>query len=243
MEKVFKQIVKNVNKSKKRIKKEKQRVDALLGNILPQHIVNKLKSESLDASNALIAEKHSGVSVMFIDFKGFSSFAKEKRNAPKEVVQLLNKYFKAFDLIIGKYGLEKIKTIGDAYMCASGLGKGNGDTSKKSAEDLILAAKEINRFMRNESIVARNKNLPYFDGRIGIHTGDVIAGVVGQRKYAYDIWGDTVNTASRVESNSETNTINISESTKKLLGGKFRYGKPKNITAKNIGSIMIYTVE
>ena len=230
----------------KKVKREKKKSDALLGNILPKHIIEALKGKTVNKDADIIAEKHSDVSVLFLDFKGFSAFAKEKRDQPKEVVQLLNTYFKRFDdIIVNKYGLEKIKTIGDAYMCAAGIHPNKGDRKKykrKQAEKLVQAALEINRFIKNEAIIAQKKNRPYFEGRIGIHTGDVIAGVVGEKKYAYDIWGDTVNTASRVESNGAINTVNISESTKALLGPKFSYSSSRSVDAKNIGQINIYNV-
>lgn len=230
----------------KKVKREKKKSDALLGNILPKHIIEALKGKTVNKDADIIAEKHSDVSVLFLDFKGFSAFAKEKRDQPKEVVQLLNTYFKRFDdIIVNKYGLEKIKTIGDAYMCAAGIHPNRGDRKKykrKQAEKLVQAALEINRFIKNEAIIAQKKNRPYFEGRIGIHTGDVIAGVVGEKKYAYDIWGDTVNTASRVESNGVVNTVNISESTKALLGTKFSYSSSRSVHAKNIGQINIYNV-
>lgn len=230
----------------KRIKREKKKSDALLGNILPKHIIETLKGKTVNKDADIIAEKHSDVSVLFLDFKGFSAFAKEKRDEPKEVVQLLNTYFKRFDdIIVNKYGLEKIKTIGDAYMCAAGIHPNKGDRKKykrEQAAKLVQAALEINRFIKNEAILAQKKNRPYFEGRIGIHSGDVIAGVVGEKKYAYDIWGDTVNTASRVESNGSINTVNISESTKYLLGEKFNYTDSRSVNAKNIGQINIYNV-
>lgn len=230
----------------KKVKREKKKSDALLGNILPKHIIEALKGKTVNKDADIIAEKHSDVSVLFLDFKGFSAFAKEKRDQPKEVVQLLNTYFKRFDdIIVNKYGLEKIKTIGDAYMCAAGIHPSKGDRKrykKKQAEKLVQAALEINRFIKNEAIIAQKKNRPFFEGRIGIHTGDVIAGVVGEKKYAYDIWGDTVNTASRVESNGLVNTVNISESTKTLLGSKFNYSNSRSVNAKNIGNINIYNV-
>lgn len=230
----------------KKVKREKKKSDALLGNILPKHIIEALKGKTVNKDTDIIAEKHTDVSVLFLDFEGFSAFAKEKRDQPKEVVQLLNTYFKRFDdIIVNKYGLEKIKTIGDAYMCAAGIHPSKGDRKRfkrKQAENLVQAAIEINRFIKNEAIIAQKKNRPYFEGRIGIHSGDVIAGVVGDKKYAYDIWGDTVNTAARVESNGAVNTVNISESTKALLGKKFNYSESRRVHAKNIGQINVYNV-
>ena len=231
----------------RRVKREKKKSDSLLANILPKHIISTLKGKTVNKDADIIAEMHKNVSVMFLDFKGFSSFAKEKKDDPKEVVRLLNLYFKQFDdIIVNKYGLEKIKTIGDAYMCAAGIHPSKGDRKsfkKKQAEKLVNAALDINRFIKNEAIIAQKKGRPYFDGRIGIHTGDVIAGVVGEKKYAYDIWGDTVNTASRVESNGQINTVNVSESTKALLDKKFNFGLPRRVNAKNIGLLNIYDVK
>jgi class 3 adenylate cyclase len=230
----------------RKVRKEKKKSDALLGNILPKHIIEALKGKSVNKGGEIIAKKHNNVSVMFLDFKGFSSFAKAKKNNPKEVVQLLNTYFKRFDdIIVNKYNLEKIKTIGDAYMCAAGVQPSVGDRyqyKRQQAEKLVQAALEINRFVKNEAIIAQRNGRPYFDCRIGIHTGDVIAGVVGEKKYAYDIWGDTVNTASRVESNGQINTVNVSENTKEMLDHKFNFGEARIVQAKNIGGLNIYDV-
>ena len=175
---------------------------------------------------------------MFCDIKNFSHIAETL--SPEAVVEMLDTYFKQFDSIIGKYGVEKIKTIGDAYMCAGGLGK----DSKNTAIDTLEAAKEFLAFNISieEEMLEKYKHAFYF--RIGIHTGNVVSGVVGLKKYSYDIWGDAVNIAARMEQNSIPGKINISGSTYKLINDKHSNciyrGK---IPIKNRGEIDMYFVE
>jgi class 3 adenylate cyclase len=172
--------------------------------------------------------------VMFTDFKGFTTIS-EKLSA-EELVQEINESFVAFDHIMQKYGIEKIKTIGDAYMAAGGL-----PTPKSThAIDVVSAAMEIIEFTRN---LKEKKGDLGFEVRIGIHSGPVVAGIVGIRKFAYDIWGDTVNTASRMESSSEVGKINISESTYELVKHKFNCSPRGKINAKGKGEIEMYFIE
>jgi len=135
-------------------------------------------------------------------------------------------------------GVEKIKTIGDAYMAASGL-----STRKSVPNDIVNAAIDMQRFLREEGEKRAQLGLPYFTGRIGMHTGPVVAGVVGARKFAYDIWGDTVNVASRMEAKSEPGRVNVSESTYDLIKYKFRCTYRGKVEAKNKGLIDMYFVE
>ncbi|MBI3501356.1 MAG: tetratricopeptide repeat protein [Bacteroidetes bacterium] len=209
--------------------RERKKSEKLLLNILPVETAKELKQKGKASS-----KYYESVTVMFTDFKGFTAIA-EKLSA-EELVSELDFLFKKFDEIISKYNIEKIKTIGDAYMCASGLPTSNTN----HAENIVKAGLEIQQWM-----IARNGK---WNLRIGIHSGPVTAGVVGDKKFAYDIWGDTVNTASRMESSGEAGKINISGATYQILQGfqnleglefKFR-GK---IPAKNKGEIEMYFVE
>jgi class 3 adenylate cyclase/Tfp pilus assembly protein PilF len=194
-----------------RISKEKARSEELLLNILPEEVAEELKAKG-EAEAVQIDQ----VTVLFTDFKGFTSLSENL--TPRELVRDLNECFSAFDRITEKYSIEKIKTIGDAYMAAGGLPA----TNTTHAVDTIKAALEMRDFIevgKQRKIAA---GLPYFEIRIGVHTGPVVAGIVGVKKFQYDIWGDTVNTASRMESSGEVGKVNISEATYRLVNGEGR---------------------
>jgi class 3 adenylate cyclase len=161
----------------------------------------------------------------------------------KELVGELDFLFKKFDEIISIYPIEKIKTIGDAYMCAGGLPVSN----ISNAMDVTLAALDIQKFMAEHNLQQKENNKPIFQIRIGIHTGPIVAGIVGIKKFAYDIWGDTVNTASRMESSGEAGIVNISETTYKYLSEmnnqSLRFTFRGKIQAKNKEDIEMYFVE
>lgn len=213
------------------IRIEKERSESLLLNILPESIAKELK-----INGKAKARFHENVSVLFTDFVNFSGIS--EKLSPEQLVEDLDYCFKNFDEIIGKHQLEKIKTIGDAYMCAGGLTTEQPDHAKR----VISAAIEIQFFLqtyKNEKIA---QNLPYFEARIGIHVGPIIAGVVGLKKFAYDIWGDTVNIASRIESSSEPGKVNISEDTYNLVKDDFAFEYRGKVEAKNKGKIDMYYV-
>ncbi|TAE50750.1 MAG: hypothetical protein EAZ89_11430, partial [Bacteroidetes bacterium] len=216
------------------IEAERKKSDELLLNILPEQTAAELKS-SPDARVA--TRSYEEVSVMFIDFHGFTLLAAHL--SPVELVNELHYCFSNFDTIIDKYNIEKIKTIGDAYMCAGGL----PETNKSHAHDVIRAGLEIQKFMRALRDRRQQAGLPYFEARIGIHTGPLVAGVVGKKKFAYDIWGDTVNTASRIETCGEVGKVNISKDTYDLVKDTFICRSRGMIHAKNKGEIEMFFVE
>ncbi len=212
------------------ISKEKKKSEKLLLNILPEDTAKELK-----ASGKVKAQQYDSVTVLFTDFKGFTSYSEHL--SPEALVETVDFYFSKFDTIIDKHGLEKIKTIGDAYMCAGGL----HDSQKDHAQRMVHAAFEIAAFVEatKKDIAASDLT---FDIRIGINSGPVVAGVVGTKKFAYDIWGDTVNVASRMESMSEPGKINISSSTYELIKSDFDCDYRGEIEAKNRGKIKMYFV-
>jgi histidine kinase len=209
---------------------EKKKSDDLLLNILPEDIANELKQTGNTKPRS-----YEEATVMFTDFENFTS--KSEKLSPEELVAIIDTCFKKFDEIISKYNIEKIKTIGDAYLCVSGL----PDKKDHSAINVVKAAIEIIDFIHSFRQNANENS--YFDIRIGVHTGPLVAGVVGDKKFAFDIWGDTVNTASRMEQNSEANKINISQSTYELVKETFRCTFRGKRAAKNKGMIEMYFVE
>ncbi len=212
------------------ISKEKKRSEKLLLNILPEETALELKQ-----NGKVQAKKFDSVTVLFTDFKGFTSYAEGL--SPEELVETVDFYFSEFDKIMDKYGLEKIKTIGDAYMSAGGL---HGD-KQNHVHKMIMAAFEIVEFVKNHKSKSSG-NHAKFDIRVGINTGPVVAGVVGTHKFAYDIWGDTVNIASRMESNSEPGKINISDNTYELIKEEFDCEFRGELEAKNRGQLKMYFV-
>lgn len=219
-------------RQKDEIETEKQKVDSLLLNVLPLEIAEELKTNGM-----AIPKRFENVSVMFTDFVRFSKIS-ENMN-PEELIDLLNFYYSNFDNIISKYRIEKIKTIGDSYMCVSGLPMPYTD----HAMEMTHAALEIRDFIVQANEDFRQSNRRHFECRIGIHSGSVIAGIVGTKKFAYDIWGNTVNIASRMENSAENGKVNISGQTKLQLNDIFTVTHRGEIEAKNIGAIEMYYVD
>lgn len=216
---------------KKVIEEEKNKVEKLLLNILPEETAEELKSRGKAS-----ARSYRQVSVMFTDFVGFTKIAETMR--PSDLVAKLDAYFIQFDEIIQKYSLEKIKTIGDSYMCAGGV----PIRSKNNPIDTVLAALEIQRYMNSLKESAKETGEEVWDLRIGINTGEIIAGVIGTKRFAYDIWGNTVNTANRLQMTSEVNMINISGATFAEIEPYFNCTYRGKIAAKNKGEIDMYYV-
>ena len=207
--------------------REKKRSDDLLLNILPEEVAEELKAGGTSA-----ARQFDEVSVLFTDFVNFTEAS--ERLSPKELVAELHACFSAFDEIIGKHGMEKIKTIGDAYMAVLGLPVAD----EKHACHCVQAALDIREFIR-----ARSESGGPFQIRIGINSGPVVAGIVGIKKFAYDIWGDTVNTAARMEQHGEAGQVNISRTTYELIKDDFSCRERGKISAKHKGEIEMYFVE
>ncbi|MBL0340826.1 MAG: tetratricopeptide repeat protein [Bacteroidetes bacterium] len=215
-----------------KISKEKKRSENLLLNILPAETAEELKNTGESK-----AKKFESVSVLFTDFKNFTQAS--ELMAPEDLVKEINYCFSEFDRIVTKYGIEKIKTIGDAYMCAGGIPVVNST----HAFDVVLAALEMQDFIIKNKEVRQAEGNPFFELRLGIHSGPVVAGIVGIKKFAYDIWGDTVNTASRMESSGEPGKVNISGVTYELIKDKFLCTYRGKIPAKNKGDIDMYFVD
>ena len=206
---------------------EKKKSDDLLLNILPAEVAEELKQKGSSA-----ARQYEHVSVMFTDFVDFTGTAEQLN--PQKLVTELNACFTAFDAIIERNGLEKIKTIGDAYMAVCGLPV----SDPRHAQKTVQAALEIRDFMEE-----RKKQDRVFEIRIGINSGPVVAGIIGVKKFAYDIWGDTVNTANRMEQHGEPARINISQSTYELVKNDYQCDYRGKIAAKNKGEVEMYFVE
>lgn len=219
-----------IQKTNSVIEDEKNRSENLLQNILPHETALELKKYG-----KVKAKKFEAVTVMFTDFKGFTQ--KSASLSPEQLVESVDYYFSKFDLVMEKFGLEKIKTIGDAYMCAGGLPFPKEDHGK----NVLLAAFEILHIMK-EAKEKEDDSIANFDIRIGINTGPVVAGVVGTKKFAYDIWGDTVNVAARMESSSEPMKINVSEHTYSLIKDVFDCSYRGKIDVKNKGIMSMYFV-
>jgi class 3 adenylate cyclase/FixJ family two-component response regulator len=223
---------KEIEKQKEIIEAAKLQSDSLLLNILPGEIADELKKFGKS-----YARKHDQVSVLFADIKGFTSIA--EKLTPVKLVTQLDEVFGAFDNIIAKHGMEKIKTIGDAYMCACGLPLADNENAIKS----VNAALDMQQFIKEFGAANKIQNLPVFEIRIGIHTGPLVAGVVGLKKFAYDIWGDAVNLASQMEQHSEPGKVNISGETYSLVKNSFNCTYRGKIETKSKGEVDMYFVD
>lgn len=225
---------KNTRKEKSRLVTEKNKSEKLLLNMLPADVLQELKEKGKAQ-----AREYTQVSVLFSDFKAFTQLA--EKMSPKKLVKNIDQFFMAFDEIMKKYNVEKIKTIGDSYMAAGGFPV----QTKESLSNTVLAALEMQEFMNeiNQKKLLRNE-IP-FEMRLGIHTGDVVAGIIGTDKYQYDMWGDTVNTASRMENNGKVGKVNVSEDCYQLLVNdpRFKFIERETIKVKGKGNSKMYFVE
>lgn len=226
------QAMHELEQARESIAAEKARAEALLTNILPESIAEELKA------NGKVAPRHfPAATILFTDFRDFTGLA--ERTEPAMLIGLLDQYFGAFDEIVARHGLEKIKTIGDAYMAAAGV----PHPARLHALDACMAALEM------QDVVARLKaqrdkvRLPSLELRIGIHSGPVMAGVVGRRKFTYDIWGDSVNVAARMEANGEANRINVSETVYNHVKSLFEATPRGSIAVRNKAPTPMYFLD
>jgi len=217
-----------LNNAQESLEIERQRAENLLLNILPPSIAQRLKDQ-----NTIIADDFDKVTILFADIVGFTAFS--EKLSPKGLVEILNKIFSLFDNLVEEFHLEKIKTIGDAYMVAGGLPSPMMDDMETVA-DLAL---EMQKVLEKFNIV----NNQSFEIRIGIHTGAVVAGVIGIKKFIYDVWGDTVNTASRMESHGLPGQIQVSERVFEQLKHKYTFKERGNINVKGKGEMKTYLLQ
>lgn len=221
----------NVERQRLLLEEEKVKTEKLLLNILPREMADELKEQGKAR-----ARKYRKVTVMFTDFKNFTKLSEHYE--PEELVAELDSYFIKFDEITAKYNVEKIKTIGDSYMCAGGVPIRN----RSNAIDTTLAALEIQRHMNETKKTREQINERVWECRIGLHTGNLIAGVIGIKRFAYDIWGDTVNVAAGMEKAGEVGKVNISGSTYEAIAEFFECEYRGKVNVKNKGEIDMYFV-
>ena len=202
--------VAELDDARETLAEEKRKADDLLRNVLPKNVADELKSEG-----RVRPRYHDSVTILFTDFKDFTRLT--ERMEPRELIDQLNDHFSAFDEIISRHGLEKLKTIGDAYMCAAGL----PERTQKHAHDACAAALDIRDHMARVNAAGEKMGQPRWEIRIGLHSGGVIAGVVGKTKFAYDIWGDAVNVAALMESHAEPGQIILSDGTSNRVKDMF----------------------
>ena len=211
--------------------KEKEKTETLLSNVLPKNTADEIM-----AKGKATKIKYNFVTVLFSDIQGFTKIAEETN--PEVLIDELDKFFFYFDSVVEKYRIEKIKTIGDAYMCAGGIPERN----RTNPIEVILAALEMQQYMMKLKNTSEIEGMKFWDIRIGIHTGTVVAGVVGQKKLSYDIWGDTVNTASRMESSGDAGKVNISGTTYEFVKDFFVCEYRGRMPVKYKGELDMYFV-
>jgi class 3 adenylate cyclase len=210
---------------KELVEREREKSERLLLNILPSAIAGRLKG-----GEKSIANGHEIVSVMFADLCGFTALS--RKTSPADLVSMLNGIFTAFDHIVEEHGVEKIKTIGDCYMLVGGIPLHRGDHAAAVADcalEMLDALADLNRVNGTE-----------LQMRVGIHTGPVVAGVIGKIKFTYDLWGDTVNVASRMESSGQPGRIHLSEQTAEQLQGRFLLEDRGFVECKGLGAVKTF---
>ncbi len=221
-----------VEEKKQLLEQEKEKVEKLLHNILPEDTVKELSEVGSTSARA-----YNRVSVMFTDFVGFTKIANQM--PPIDLLKRLDLFFSKFDEIIEKWNLEKIKTVGDAYLCAGGM----PIRTKENPIQTVLAGLEIQQYMKQQTEIEKAQGITPWQLRIGINTGEVVAGVIGKKRYAYDIWGATVNLAQRMETNGKPGKVNISESTYEAIQPYFECTLRGEVMTKNSGLVNMYFVD
>ncbi|MBA2329135.1 MAG: adenylate/guanylate cyclase domain-containing protein [Flavisolibacter sp.] len=211
---------------------QKDQIESLLLNILPHEVAKELQTKG-----EATPQNYDSVSVLFTDFRNFTLYA--DKLPPEQLVRELNECFIGFDDIIERNGLEKIKTVGDAYMCAGGIPVANNQHPFK----IVKAGLEIKEYIDNLNVSRNVQGLEPWDIRIGIHIGPVVAGVVGKKKFAYDIWGSTVNIASRMESSGVPGQVNVSAAIYEIIKEKYNCIYRGKIYAKNVGEVDMYLID
>jgi class 3 adenylate cyclase len=227
--------VKTINKNNRLLEEEKQKSDSLLLNILPAQVAEELKK-----SGKTHPTLYQDTTIIFTDFKDFTQFS--ELFTPEELIGELDNCFVKFDEIITRNHLEKIKTMGDAYMCVAGIPK-NEEDARMNAVNALKAAIEMAAYIKDVRTKRLREGQVYWDIRIGVHTGDVVAGVVGKKKFAFDIWGDAVNTANRIETCGEEGRVNISGTTYELVKDYFQCSYRGKLPVKNKGELDMYFVD
>ncbi len=225
--------LRHIRRSREAIQRERDVADNLLLNILPSSVAQELKAKGLTE-----ARQYDNATILFSDFKDFTETSEDL--SPAELVREVDTCFKAFDEIMTRYGLEKIKTIGDSYMAGAGI----EGISAATAADAIRAALAMQRFIEERAEARRREGVPYFRMRAGINSGPVVGGIVGVKKFQYDLWGDTVNTASRMENHGDVGRVNISQSTYTLVETQpgFTFEPRGAIEVKGKGMLRMYFV-
>ncbi len=220
-----------INSRTEELIREKEKSESLLANVLP-----KSTADEIMAKGKASKMKYNFVTVLFSDIQGFTRIAEEMN--PEVLIDELDKFFFHFDSVVEQYNIEKIKTIGDAYMCAGGIPEKN----RTNPVEVVVAAFEMQQYMARLKKEAEKEGRNFWDIRIGVHTGTVVAGVVGHKKLSYDIWGDTVNTASRMESSGEAGKINISGTTYEFVKDFFVCRHRGKMPVKYKGELDMYFV-
>ncbi|WP_070137131.1 adenylate/guanylate cyclase domain-containing protein [Crocinitomix algicola] len=218
-----------LSEKNKIISEAKEKSDELLLNILPKKVAEELKNSGKTSSSF-----YENATVMFTDFSGFTKFSEQ--HSPEELVSIVDFYFSHFDKIIQEHGIEKIKTIGDAYLCVSGI----PTELDNHAHKMLDAAKTIIAFVNDTKNEKEKKGEPFLELRIGIHSGPLVAGVVGSIKFAYDVWGDTVNIAARMEQSGQVGRINVSQSVYNMTKDAFEYENRGKLEVKSKGKMAMY---
>jgi adenylate cyclase len=224
-------LLEEMNKLYSELDNERRKSDSLLLNTLPRKIAEEIKQ-----TGKIKPVHYKSASILFTDFKDFTKLAEQL--SPEELVSELDYCFSYFDIVAEAHNLEKLKTIGDSYMCVGGI----PTPTLTHAIDAVLAALHIKAFMDRRRYEKIKNHQPYWEIRLGIHTGPLLAGVIGKKKFTYDVWGDAVNTASRIESSSLPGCVNISKSTFELVKDFFDCEYRGKIAAKNKGCIDMYFV-